>query len=117
MPQDVDDRTPTVPVDLAEVGARLLDEARRDSGHAAVSLAPGQHAPISQSLIALADGAALAPDRWNGPATLYVVDGAVVVSGIDDPVAAGRWAPVPHDASVTAAQDSVLLLTVVLPRP
>lgn len=114
MPQTVAERTPDAPVDLQDLGARLLDEARAESGHAAITLTPGTSPAFHQTVVALSDGRTLHPDRWNGPATLVVLDGTVAVSGLDKEVTTGEWARIADDSEVVARGDTSVLLTVVL---
>lgn len=110
--ENVQERTPDRPVTLSDVARQVMDEARSsDSGHAAVTLTPTASAAVKQTVIALRSGGVLGPDRWNGPATIQVLQGRAR-SG-DDTLVAGQWTVIgAADAEVSAEDDVVLLLTV-----
>jgi quercetin dioxygenase-like cupin family protein len=113
---NVSERTPTPPVDLAEVGNQLLDEARESSGRSAVTLTPSDGGPLKQTLIALSAGTELAEHPSPGPAAIHVLQGAGTLRFGDETVrlTAGQWAPLPLDKhGLSADEDLVALLTVV----
>lgn len=116
MTDPVVERTPTAPVGLEALGARLAVEARdADSGHAALTLNPSEDGPFKQSLIALQQDVSLGPERWNGPATLVVLKGSVSLPGYEQAVTAQEWLPLDDEHSeLVAREDAVVLLTVIL---
>jgi quercetin dioxygenase-like cupin family protein len=106
----------TTTVDLQDATKELLASLREQpSGRAARTLSPGAHAPLKQTLLALAAGRSLQDHRAPGQATIQVLVGQVrlTVGGNDQAVAAGQWAPIPDEThGVTADEESVALLTV-----
>ena len=113
---NVSERTPTPPVDLAEVGKQLLSEARESSGRAAVTLTPSDGGPLKQTLIALSAGTELGEHPSPGPSAIHVLEGAGTLSWGDGTqrLTAGEWAPLPLDKhGLSAEEDLVALLTVV----
>lgn len=116
---NVSERTPDAPVRLEEIGRSLLDEARSNSdGRAAVTLTPSTGGPLKQTLVAVATGQRLDPERWNGRASLQVLSGAARIAedGEDHEVPAGCWSPITSDrAEISAAADLVALVTVAPP--
>ena len=102
-------------VDLSAASEEVLAAALdATSGRAARTLV--SRGGLSQTLLALRTGAALAEHTAPGPATLVVLRGEVALGtdGDRSDVHEGRWIPVPtarHD--LQAIQDSVVLLTVV----
>lgn len=109
-------QTPDTPMDLDRAAGELLEQASgAGSGRAARNLMPGEGAALSQTLLALTNGATLGEHSTNGPASLQVLRGAVRLTHGDGEVAIarGQWATVPRDEhGLTADEDSVVLLTV-----
>lgn len=113
MNENVEERTPSLPVDLSELGSRLLDEARdADSGRAAVTLTPSDGGVLKQTLIAVRAGEEVGPEHWNGPASIQVLQGKATLTDGDDPLPAGSWNVIGEDVSINADDDLVALLTV-----
>ena len=112
---NVDRRTPDLPVALGDVASSLLEEARSgNSGHAAVTLTPAEGGSFMQTLVAVCEGRSLDPGHWNGPASLQVIIGEASISGTSETLTAGAWTTVPgDDADIAAKSDLVGLLTVV----
>ncbi|HSK24063.1 MAG TPA: cupin domain-containing protein [Egicoccus sp.] len=113
---NVNERTPTPPVDLAEIGQQLLGEARESSGRSAVTLTPSDGGPLKQTLIALTAGSELTEHPSPGPAAIHVLEGAGTLRWGDESsrLIAGQWAPLPLDKhGLSAEEDLVALLTVV----
>jgi quercetin dioxygenase-like cupin family protein len=113
---NVEDRTPRAPVELAELGRRLLDEARvHSNGRSALTLTPSDGGPLKQTLLAIRAGRVLDDHPAPGPATIHVLEGVATVTGEEDQrLEAGHWAPIPRDPhGVRAEEDLVALLTVV----
>lgn len=107
---------PDVPLDLADAGQVLLEEARTmASGRAAKSLTPGAHAPLTQTLLALCAGRELGSHEANGPATIHLVKGAATITSQEGDIElrAGQWAPIPVPRhNLKAGEDTVAILTV-----
>jgi quercetin dioxygenase-like cupin family protein len=107
---------PHLPLDLAEAGQTLLDEARQmASGRAAKSLTPGAHAPLTQTLLTLCAGRELGAHEANGPATLYLVSGRATLESDEVTVElrTGQWATIPPSKhNLRADEDTIALLTV-----
>jgi quercetin dioxygenase-like cupin family protein len=103
-------------VDLQSAAEDLLASLEREtSGRAATTLSPGAHAPLKQTLLALAAGHHLQDHRAPGHATIQVLIGRVRITVGSDEVAlqAGQWTPIPDATHGLAAdEDSVTLLTV-----
>ncbi|WP_130650987.1 cupin domain-containing protein [Egicoccus halophilus] len=115
---NVDERTPTPPVDLQEVGTQLMEEARgHDSGRAALTLTPTGGGPLKQTLLALCAGQGLAEHPSPGPATIQVLTGVgTLTSGGDElRLTPGSWAPVPLDRHAVSAEEDLLALLTVVP--
>lgn len=108
-------------VDLTAHGATLLAQARdASSGRAATNLMPATGAALTQTLLALRQGAELADHTSPGPATLHVLAGRLtLVSGESSTaVGAGEWTPIPRETHrLEADEDVVALLTVAVPDP
>lgn len=106
-------RTPVEPVHLEEVGRDLLREATEGgSGTAAATLTPSQAPEVTQTVVALTAGASLAPDRWNGPASVQVLTGRSHLATSDVDLTPGTWARLTDVEELTAVEDTVALLTV-----
>ena len=107
---------PEVPLDLDAAGRELLEEARSmASGRAAKSLTPGAHAPLTQTLLTLTAGHELGAHQANGPATIYLLRGAVTITSdnVTVDLRAGDWARIPTALhNLRADEDVVALLTV-----
>lgn len=113
---NVAERTPSPPVDLDELGRRLLSEANdNDHGRSALTLTPAEGGRLKQTLLAIKAGQALDEHPAPGPATLHVLRGAVTVTGeAEHRLDAGQWSPVPRTThGVRAEEDVVAVLTVV----
>lgn len=114
MNENVEERTPSLPADLSQLGTQLMAEAREaDNGHAALTLTPAEGGSLKQTLVAVRSGGALDPEHWNGPASLQVLEGKAAISNVDDPLGVGGWTVIDDDASIQATDDLVALLTVV----
>ncbi|MGH3472600.1 MAG: cupin domain-containing protein [Nocardioidaceae bacterium] len=102
-------------IDLSEHATDLLETARAaHSGRAAHLLVGGPQSTMTQTIIALREGAVLHEHNNPGEATVYVLDGRVRLSTGGETAEAGRGAllniaPEPH--SLEAVGDSVVLLT------
>jgi quercetin dioxygenase-like cupin family protein len=105
------------PVDLNGLSDTLLAKAREaHAGRAAENLILGQAHALSQTVIALTAGHELAEHESPGEATLLVLGGRVTFHAGDRSRAltAGDLLPIPPERhSVSADEDSVLVLTVV----
>lgn len=113
MNENVEERTPSLPANLPQLGTQLMREAREaDSGHAAVTLTPAEGGELKQTLVAVRSGGSLDPEHWNGPTSIQVLDGKAAVSNVDDPLGPGSWTVIDDNASVQATDDLVALLTV-----
>lgn len=113
MNENVEERTPSTPVDLSEVGSRLMEEARdADSGRAAVTLTPAEGGALKQTLIAVRPGGEIGPDHWNGPASIQVIQGKATLTGADSSVPAGNWTVVDDGTTINADDELLVLLTV-----
>ena len=103
-------------VDLTAHAATLLASARdATSGRAARNLMPAEGAALTQTLVALREGAALSDHTTPGPATIQVLAGRVTLSSGDERVhlAAGEWSTIPRRSHrLDADEDAVALLTV-----
>ncbi|MDP3892298.1 cupin domain-containing protein [Nocardioides sp.] len=101
---------------LSTLAHEHLDKARgAGSGRSAVTLHGGREHALRQTLLALTEGHALGEHESPGEATLQVVHGRVRLTTADDAWEgrAGDYLLIPparHD--LTAAEDSVVLLTV-----
>lgn len=117
--ENVAERTPTPPVDLADIGRRLLDEARGASGRSAVTLTPSDGGPLKQTLIALCAGSELSEHPSPGPAAIQVIQGAGTLRWGGDTlqVSAGQWAPIPLDKHGLSAEEDLIALLTVVPNP
>lgn len=117
---NVEQRTPEPPVVLAEVATQLLEEARSsDAGHAALTLTPAEGGALKQTLVAATAGGRIAPEHWNGPASLLVLTGEATIDGDGSSTSVGEgcWVPMLHgEVGIQASEDVVALLTVV-PNP
>ncbi len=107
----------TKAVNLRAAAQELLGSlAQQPSGRAARTLSPGAHAPLKQTLLALAAGHQLQEHRAPGHATIELLVGRVRITtgGDDEELIAGDWAPIPPEVhGLVADEDSVALLTVV----
>jgi hypothetical protein len=113
---NVDQRTPSAPIDLAEVGRGLLEEAAaNDNGRSALTLTPAEGGTLKQTLLAIKAGQALSDHPAPGPATLQMLQGSATITGeTEGRVEAGQWCPIPTSMhGVQADEDVVALLTVV----
>lgn len=108
------------PIDLQAAADVLLAEARSAaSGRAARSLLSGSDSVLRQTLLALAEGHALAEHTAPGPASLQVLAGAatLVVGERRTALRASQWVPLPTaEHEVRADGDAVMLLTVAVDR-
>jgi quercetin dioxygenase-like cupin family protein len=106
----------TTTVQLPELATELLAALpEQPSGRLARTLTPGAHAPLKQTLLALAAGHRLQDHRAPGQATIEVLVGRVrlTVDGDELVLDAGAWTPIPDQVhGLTADEDSVALLTV-----
>ncbi len=106
----------TTTVDLRAAAEELVRSlAGQPSGRAATTLTPGAHAPLKQTLLALAAGNRLQDHRAPGRATIEVIVGQVQITVGDEGtvLAAGQWALIPDQVhGLLADEDSVALLTV-----
>jgi quercetin dioxygenase-like cupin family protein len=113
---NVEDRTPDAPVQLADVGRELMEEARvHSNGRSALTLTPSEGGPLKQTLLAITAGQDLHEHPAPGPASLYVLEGVATVTGAaEQRLEAGQWAPIPQERhGVRAEEDLLALLTVV----
>jgi len=105
------------PLSLNKLADDLLTRAREESsGRGAHNLLVGRQHPLSQTVIVLTAGHELAEHDSPGEATLYVLGGRVRFSAGADSceLSTGDFLPIPRERhSVAAAEDSVLILTVV----
>ena len=105
---------------LPEVARQVLEQARADSaGRAGLTLTPGAHAALKQTLLALTEGTVLADHESPGEATLQVLTGSVRLTSGDGDVRLdeGGYAPIPPlRHGLEGLADSVVLLTVAGPR-
>jgi len=103
--------------DLHRLAGDLLDQAAGSSAHrAADTVYGGSDHALRQTLIALTAGSELDEHESPGEATLHVLRGTVELrsAGGSTTVGAGQLAPIPAERhSLSAADDSVVLLTVV----
>ena len=99
---------------MLEIAAEQMRIARAsESGRSAVTVFRGDM--LSQTLLALAEGSALAEHENPGEATLQVVTGRIELTAADHTlvVGAGELVPIPASRhSVAALADSAILLTV-----
>jgi quercetin dioxygenase-like cupin family protein len=106
----------TTTVDLQLAAQELLRSLpEQPSGRTARTLTPGAHAPLKQTLLALAAGTSLQDHRAPGQATIEVLAGSVriTVGEAAQALRAGGWAPIPDEThGLIADEDSVALLTV-----
>jgi quercetin dioxygenase-like cupin family protein len=105
---------------VTALGDKLLAQARAaDSGRTAHTLVGGSGHALRQTLLALRASQELAEHQSPGEATVLVLRGKVELRNGDQPMtgAAGDLLVVPPQAhSLWAAEDSVVLLTVAMPR-
>jgi len=116
---NVADRTPQPPVNLNEVGAKLMSEAREhDAGRSAVTLTPSDGGPLKQTLIALCAGAELSEHPSPGPAAIHVLTGTGTLThgGEELSISAGSWAPIPLEKHGLRADEDLLALLTVVPN-
>ena len=103
-------------VRLDRVGEELLTQARTaPAGRAARSLLPGQSHHLSQTVIALVGGHELKEHESPGEATLHLLEGRVTfhVGPSVAELSGGDLVSIPPARhSITALEDSVMLLTV-----
>jgi quercetin dioxygenase-like cupin family protein len=103
-------------VNLQDAASELLGSlAQQPSGRAARTLSPGAHAPLKQTLLALAAGHQLQDHRTAGDATIEVLVGRVrlTAGAAEQVIGAGEWTPIPGEVhGLIADEDSVALLTV-----
>lgn len=112
--ENVQDRTPDLPVTLSDVARQLLDEARSsDSGNAALTLTPTTSGSVKQTVVAVTAGGAIGPDHWNGPATVQVLQGRARMGG--DGLGTGEWTVVGGDSTDVSAEDDLVVLLTVAP--
>lgn len=117
-PTEVPTRGPAtpLPVDLEAAGDELLERARAArGGRAARTLAPGDGAPLKQTLLAIAAGQRLADHRTPGAATLLLLRGRATLTWEDGGVelAEGQWVEIPDAVhALHADEDAVALLSV-----
>jgi len=106
-------------LDLADAARDLLGQARElAAGRAARSLTPGAGTPLTQTLLALAEGQGLDEHQAPGPATLQVLVGEVILQTGETELALhpNAWVaipPAPHELRATT--DAVVVLTVAMP--
>lgn len=102
---------------LAEVVDQQLTAARNvGSGRAAHTLYGGHEHALRQTVIALCEGQQLAEHESPGEATLLVLHGRVRLNAGEDDIEAGpdHYVVIPPARhSLTALEDSAVLLTVV----
>jgi hypothetical protein len=114
--ETVEARTPEDPVVLSDLASLLLDEASTSgSGTAAISLLPSGGGGFNQTVVAVARGHELGAERWNGVATLQVLEGtATLVDGTTEVgLGSGQLARMrPGAGSIRADEDLLVLLTV-----
>ena len=117
--ENVNARTPTPPVDLADIGAKLMSEARERSGRSAVTLTPSDGGPLKQTLVALCAGSELTEHPSPGPAAIHVLQGSGTLTwhGEELRVTAGTWAPIPLEKHGLSADEDLLALLTVVPNP
>ena len=104
-------------LDLGAEGRSLLDEARlAANGRAARTLV--KERALRLTLLALKGGAGIPEHRANGPVSIHVIEGAVVIGVGDTSHALAVQQAVVIDAdivhSVVAQQESVILLTIAM---
>lgn len=103
---------------LDATGRELLDDARRGSGRAAVTVFGGHEQMLRQTVIAMTAGTGLQEHASPGEATVHVLRGRISLHSGDDvwEGRSGDFLLVPSARhSVTAAEDAVILLTVAKP--
>ena len=108
------------PVDLHATGRELMEKARTENSGRAGRTLPHPVDGLRQTLIALRAGAELGEHESPGPASLMVIHGRVRLVAGDETVelSAHRISPVPDRRhSLHADEDSVVLLSVAVPRP
>ena len=101
-------------VAITSVSTRVIDQARQTPGGVS-STRVVRSGPLQQSVVALVEGARLAPHRSDVPASLYLLAGAVRVEA-EEPfvLQRGDLHQMPAQRrGVTALADTVLLLTAV----
>ncbi len=105
------------PLDLRGMAEILLTEARASkAGRTARTLTPGAGLPLKQTLLALEAGAQLQDHVAPGPATLFALEGEIVLTCGEDrrTLTPGMWMPIPRELhGLEAATDAVALITVV----
>jgi quercetin dioxygenase-like cupin family protein len=110
------DRTPEPPVQLDELGAELLDEARgHANGRSALTLTPAEGGSLKQTLLAIQAGQELSEHPAPGPATIHILVGAATLTGggEEQRLGTGAWSPIPlENHGLRAEEDLVALLTV-----
>jgi quercetin dioxygenase-like cupin family protein len=106
-------------ISLTALAREQLEAARRaSSGRSARTVHGGHEHQLRQTVIAIAEGHELDEHQGPGEATVYVLHGRVrLVSGDTSwPGAAGHLIVVPPSRHTVAAdEDSVILLTTVVP--
>jgi quercetin dioxygenase-like cupin family protein len=104
---------------LDAVAREQLELARRGPGRAASTVFGGHEQALRQTVIALTASAALDEHESPGEATLQVLSGRVrLTAGADEwDARSGDFVLIPpRRHSLTAMEDSAVLLTVVKPR-
>ncbi|MGH3425636.1 MAG: LuxR family transcriptional regulator [Nocardioidaceae bacterium] len=120
----MDDKTPPpaggayAAVSLSDVIADLKTKAAGDAGRAAHTLFGGRDHRLRQTVIVMRGGHELSEHESPGDAALHVLEGSVSLHWADDGTAAlsaGQVMAIPlHRHSLTAEEDSVVVLTVAL---
>ena len=103
---------------LDATGRELLDDARRGSGRAAVTVFGGHEQMLRQTVIAMTAGTGLQEHASPGEATVHVLVGRVELTA-----GADTWSGRPGDLlivpaarhALAATEDAVVVLTVVKP--
>lgn len=101
-------------VAITSVSTRAIDRARETPGGVASDQVV-RSGPLQQSIVALVEGARLAPHQSDVPASLYLLAGAVRIEA-EEPfvLQRGDLHQMPSQRrGVTALADTVLLLTAV----
>jgi quercetin dioxygenase-like cupin family protein len=107
-------------VDLARLGAQLLDDAAGQATQRAARTLPHPVDGLRQTVMALLDGQQLAEHESPGAASLLVLRGKVQLVAGEESVTLRELesCPIPDRRhSLRAEEDSVVLLTVALPAP
>ena len=110
---------PGAAVDLSALSDELLATARAEHAGRAGRTLPHPVDGLRQTVIALRDGAELAEHESPGPASLLVLRGRVRLAAGEHTDALGPFqvAPIPDRRhSLHADEDSVVLLSVAVPR-